>query len=282
MIREDFIAQANRLVYYIAIPAMIFRSISGEPFSIGSHIRVIGFSLAAILIVFGIVWQGARAVHLERTNIATFIQTAFHGNLGYIGLAVSYYFLGDQGLTRASILTGFIMILQNFLAVLILSFYSDGPVHQKDYRHVIRKMIIHPVIMSAIAGLLWASFGFTMPVVVGRTLDILKALSLPMALLLIGASLSLETLRFRAVSLTFSLMIKLIILPGMGLVFFFWQDVSSEEFLPALILLASPTATISYVMAKEMGGDADFAVAAISASTLMSAITFLFWLSLIH
>ena len=39
-------------------------------------------------------------------------------------------------------------------------------------------------------------------------------------------------------------------------------------------LLASPTATVSYVMAREMEGDADFAVAAISVNTLLSAVTF--------
>jgi predicted permease len=50
--------------------------------------------------------------------------------------------------------------------------------------------------------------------------------------------------------------------------------------LPGLILLASPTATISYVMAKEMKGDADFAVAAISISTLLSAVTFTAWLNI--
>jgi hypothetical protein len=48
--------------------------------------------------------------------------------------------------------------------------------------------------------------------------------------------------------------------------------------MPGLILLASPTATITYVMAKEMNGDADFAVAALSISTILSAMTFSLWL----
>jgi predicted permease len=52
-----------------------------------------------------------------------------------------------------------------------------------------------------------------------------------------------------------------------------------EDYLPALILLCTPTATISYVMAKEMHGDADFAVATISASTLFSSVTFMIWLA---
>jgi predicted permease len=52
-----------------------------------------------------------------------------------------------------------------------------------------------------------------------------------------------------------------------------------QDYLPGLILLASPSATLTYVMAKEMKGDTDFAVAAISASTMLSATTFSIWLT---
>ncbi|MBT3487756.1 MAG: hypothetical protein HOG03_23375 [Desulfobacula sp.] len=47
-----------------------------------------------------------------------------------------------------------------------------------------------------------------------------------------------------------------------------------------MILLSSPTATLSYIMAKEIGGDPDFAVAAISICTIIS-ITYGLWLSIV-
>ena len=49
--------------------------------------------------------------------------------------------------------------------------------------------------------------------------------------------------------------------------------------LPAMILLAAPTATVSYVMAGALGGDTDLATAVISVSTIASAATYLLWLS---
>jgi hypothetical protein len=57
--------------------------------------------------------------------------------------------------------------------------------------------------------------------------------------------------------------------------------ISPDIYVPGLILLASPSATISYVMAVEMNGDADFAVTAISLSTLLSALTFFIWLHMV-
>jgi predicted permease len=75
--------------------------------------------------------------------------------------------------------------------------------------------------------------------------------------------------------------IKILVLPAVGLLLFWLFKIDKTEFLPGLILLATPTATVSYVMAKEMHGDADFAVAAISLSTLLSAATYIFWLTVV-
>jgi hypothetical protein len=72
--------------------------------------------------------------------------------------------------------------------------------------------------------------------------------------------------------------LKLLLLPASGLILFYLLDLHRIDYLPALILLASPTATVSYVMASEMAGDSDMATAAISITTLVSAMTFVLWL----
>jgi hypothetical protein len=73
---------------------------------------------------------------------------------------------------------------------------------------------------------------------------------------------------------------KLMLLPALGLALFYFMGFDRVEYLPALILLASPTATVTYVMASEMAGDSDLATAAISVTTLASAVTFILWLGL--
>jgi predicted permease len=78
-----------------------------------------------------------------------------------------------------------------------------------------------------------------------------------------------------------SVIIKIIALPVMGLAFFMLIKINTADYLPGLILLATPTATVAYVMSKEMHGDEEFAVAAISTSTISSAVTYLIWLTLV-
>jgi predicted permease len=64
----------------------------------------------------------------------------------------------------------------------------------------------------------------------------------------------------------------------LGVILYRLFDIDLKDYLPGLILLASPTATLTYVMAKEMNGDTDFAVAALSTCTMLSAATFSIWL----
>jgi len=111
-----------------------------------------------------------------------------------------------------------------------------------------------------------------------RFIDILSGLAPPMSLLLSGASLSLEVMRKNLLSVLGAVAIKIVALPLVGLALFMLFGQKTAEFLPGLILLATPTATVAYVMAKEMHGDDEFAVAAISTSTLASALTYLVWL----
>ncbi|MDM8536389.1 AEC family transporter [Desulfobacterales bacterium HSG17] len=275
----EFLEPGNRLVFHIAIPAMIFRSISKGSLKSNFDINVLAITLVSLILFFFFALIIGKITHIQKNQFATFLQSSFHGNLGYIGLAVAYYFLGDQGLASASILAGFVMILQNFLAVIVLQNYSKQA-SRKKIGTLLLKIIKNPVIVTAIAGILFSASGLALPLVISRSLDILSGLALPLALLLIGASLSFEMMRSRIFPVLYAGIMKLILLPGLGFVLYKFRSIEPQDYLPGLILLASPTATIAYVMAKEMGGDSDFASAAISFSTLLSLITFSIWLKL--
>lgn len=106
-------------------------------------------------------------------------------------------------------------------------------------------------------------------------------LALPLALLIIGASLSFDMVQPRLKAVLSTGILKLFLMPAVGLILFRLFNVETEAYLPAIILLASPTATVTYVMNKEMHGDSEFAVVAISVNTLLSAVTYTIWLSLV-
>ncbi|MGD9176758.1 MAG: AEC family transporter, partial [Desulfobacterales bacterium] len=192
-LRTEFIAPANRLVFYLAIPAMVFRSISRT--SLGNQFDglVVLLVLLSICTVFAIAWLLAIMMQIPQDHRGTFIQNSFHGNLGYIGLAVAFYYLGSDGFVRASILAGFMMILQNLLAVIALQVNAPSAAASPKRGMVLLKIMGNPIIVSALAGMVVSLTALPVPLVLGRCLDILSDLALPLALLIIGASLSFET-----------------------------------------------------------------------------------------
>jgi len=279
-IPSEFIGPANSLVFYMAIPAMVFNAVAKASLRTHFDLSVLLLTLCAVVAGYAMAWAFGALKRLKGGQLGTYIQSGFHGNLGYIGLAVAYYYLGEEGFVKTSILLGAMMILQNFLSVLALTLNSDKNSGKRDWAVLLRKIVGNPVIVSALVGIVFSLAEIPVPLVIERSLDILSGLALPMALLIIGGSISFDLIRHH-MRLVFSTMaIKLVFLPGLGFALYRLFGLSAQEFLPGLILLASPAATISYVMAKEMGGDPDFAAASISASTLLSSITYTIWLNL--
>jgi predicted permease len=279
-IPSAFLEPANRLVYYLALPAMIFLSISKASLKTEFNIVVLLITLVSVLAIFFIVWGVGSRLHIRRRQLGTLVQCSFHGNLGYIGLAVAYYFLGTEGFTRASIIAGFLIILQNFLAVIVLQLNVDNIPAKHNKLNIVWKILGNPIILSAIAGILFSMTETSIPLIIDRSLGILSNLAFPLALLIIGASLSFTSMRLRILSVFVTDTVKLILLPALGFALFSLFGLKPQDYLPGLILLASPTAIITYVMAKEMRGDTDFAVAAVSTCTMLSAVTFSVWLNI--
>ncbi len=279
IVQAEFIPPANRIVYYLAIPAMIFKAVSQTDFQADFNILVVGIAMAAMVVAFVLSWLIGRMCAFQTGHLSTFIQSGYHCNIGYIALAVAYYYLGNAGLARTGMVAGFLMMLQNFLSVAILSFYAKEQTLFGKRFQIALKIFGNPIILAAAAGMAFSLLNIRLPIIFQRSLDILSGLALPMALLIIGASLSFRLIQHHFFSLVWTAgVMKLVLLPGLAYGAYGFFHVPTAEFLPAIILLSSPTATVTYVMAKEIGGDMDFAVAAISVSTLLSAVTFSAWL----
>jgi len=280
-IPPEFLGPANRLTFFFAIPALVFRSVSRASLRDEFNAGVLVITLAAAAIVYSGVWIVCRMGKIPPGRASAMIQSAAHGNLGYIGLPFSLYFLGESGLVKAGIISGFLAILQNVFSVSALQTFSTSEAPLGNARAVLLKLVSHPVILASVAGIVVSWSTIPIPLVVQRTLDMLGSLAPPLALLLIGASLSFETMRTYFRPALAIVLVKLLVLPALGLVCYLGFGLPAANYLPGLILLACPTATVAYVMAREMNGDPEFVVATVSGSTLLSSITFLFWMGFV-
>ncbi|MDK9705437.1 MAG: AEC family transporter [Desulforhopalus sp.] len=280
-ITAEFLEPANRLVYYLSLPVLIFNSIAKARFHEQFDAHVLALTLLAAALVYLVSYLLARLTKMPPARIGPFVQGSGHGNLGYIGLPIALYYLGEPGLAKAGIISGFLMILQNLLSVVALQMHDTTTSKRPGIKSFAKKLLGNPVIFGAMAGVVVSFLAVPIPQVILRCFDILGGLAPPTALLLIGASLSVQLIRTHQRPALGAVCLKLVLLPAIGLLLFSLFHLAATDYLPAIILLCSPTATVAYVMAREMHGDTEVAVATISASTLLSSATFVFWLALV-
>jgi predicted permease len=194
-----------------------------------------------------------------------------------VGLAVVFYALGPGGRGSASVLAGFLILFQNVLAIVIFTISTAGG-RKPDIRSA-GKFLLNPIILATILGLASSASGFDMPGFATRSFEIVADMALPLALLIIGGSL--KTAPARSIQLVgLSTILKLVVLPLMGLLIFRLIGVEPIQAETAIILLASPSATVTYVMASEMGGKPDLAAAAVTISTAFSIFTYMLWIGI--
>lgn len=273
-LKAEFIQEANRFVFLFSLPVLIFIGIMKsdvKDISLTNILSVIIPTMAILCIAFFL----ALAMGLKKGTLGSFVQTSFHGNITYIGLAVLYYMLGDDGLKKGSLLIGFLILINNTLAIAIISWTS------RKYTNIWKSLASitkTPLIIATIVGMVLLYLAVPVPRLLMKSMGILANIALPMALIIIGASMSLSTLKSSfKLSWIISCM-KLMVLPFLSFLFCYFYAIPPLDALPGIILLATPTATTSFILANELGGDTELASGVITLSTLLSPLVFAFWM----
>ncbi len=277
LLPPEFCAAANRVTYWLAVPCLIFLKISAAPFREVFRPGWIGAAVLAIVVVWAAAMVLAPVLGLRGGSRGTFVQASVHANLGYVGLAVAYYGLGDRGLQVAGVFAAFFMLANNVLSVLALA--ATGGIRVSPGL-LARRIVLQPVILGSLTGLVWSWYRLPMPTLIGETIRILGSMALPLALLLIGADLGVRALRHPAPALT-ALGIKNLALPALGCALLTLAGADGVSRAAAVVLLAAPSATLTLIMGREMGGDTSLASTSISLSTFASALTLPLWLALL-
>lgn len=274
LIDAVFLFQTNRLIYYVALPLLLFYKIGTSDFFANFNGALVLGSAAVIAAGFAISYGWAALRRYPPEARGTFSQGAFRGNLAYVGLAIVLNAYGESGFTRGGILMGFLVPVLNFFAIiaLLLPHRGEEGAHARGFW--LRQMVYNPLIIASFAGILWSFLRLPVPVVVGRSLQIASDMTLPLALIAIGGAFSLEKLKGDLVMAAFATGIKTVWLPILAAGLLFALGVRGQDLGIGVLFAGTPTATATYIMAHQMNGDAELAGSIVMMSTLLSVLTY--------
>ncbi len=274
LIDGNFLFQTNRLVYFIALPLLLFYKIGTADFFANFNGALVLGSSLAIVAGFCLSYGYAALRRYPPAACGAFSQGSFRGNLAYVGLAIVLNAYGEEGLTRAGILMGFLVPVLNFFAILALLWPQRKDGTARGATFWLRQIAFNPLIIASFAGIVWSFLHLPVPVILDRALHIATGMTLPLALIAIGGSFSLAKLKGDLVKALFATGIKVIWLPLIAAALLLALGVEGQDLAIGVLFAGTPTATATYIMAHQMKGDAELAGSIVMLSTLFSALTY--------
>jgi predicted permease len=212
--------------------------------------------------------------------VGAFVQGAFRSSAAILGMAFIQNMYGDTGMAPLMIASA--VPLYNIYSVLVLTFGSSAKYGGDDLRGMklsaqMKKAFVNilknPIIIGIVLGLPFSFFNVTFPTIVSKTLSLISQTATPVALLCIGAGFK-GTQAIKKIRPTLGAsFIKLV---GQMLVFLplaVWMGFRNQELVAIIIMLGSPATATGYVMAQNMGNDADLSSSIIVMTTLLSSVT---------
>ena len=272
ILTEEFRAKAMSLVFYVALPASLFTSVASADISSGFSGKFVIYALLSTLAVFFLGWLLTLIFIKDKSQISAVAHGTYRGNFAYIGLAVCKNMLGTDVLVSAVMVIAFVVPLYNVIGTFILSYYDPGG-RRVSVKQLLLGIIKNPMIISIVLALPFSIFGIQLPTMFDKTLGYLGQMATPLALLLIGANLRVDTFKKKPKGILLSTAVKIVIAPLLGTAAAYLLGFTGEDLVTIFVMHGVPAAANSYIMTKKLGGDADIGAGIVMVSTLLSTIT---------
>jgi malonate transporter and related proteins len=169
---------AERLVYYLLFPCLLFVAIVRQPISPGTLASLGATGLALTLLGIALAYALAKAPRIDAGAHAAGAQVAFRFN-SYIALALSERLGGTAAVAAMAVLIAVVVPLCNIAAV--------WPLARAGGQHYGRELLRNPLILATVGGLAANLAGLVLPDVAATTLQRLGAAALPLGLMAVGA-----------------------------------------------------------------------------------------------
>ncbi len=268
------------LCYFFLYPALLIKTLSVADLSTVAISSYSSMLITSVIIMTGFLlalWPVLKAKQVSGPAFTSLFQgvTRWHG---FVALAVTGLLYGDPGLTYIALTIAIFVPVLNFINVVVLSIFAGQAF---SWQKLVLQVLRNPFISACAFGLTLNLTGLGVPKVAYNFLDILGGGGLGLGLLTVGAGLRFS-LEFRDnLMVALGVVLRLIAMPLLMYVSASFFGIDGLARTVAMIAAAVPTAASSYVLSRQMGGDAALMANIITAQVLAAIITMpaILWLA---
>lgn len=254
----------SQLSVYILAPALVTDSFYRN--SMGGTLTfrfLFAYGVISLILYIGLV-VFSKIRNLSKESNRNLFAILLCPNNGNMGLSISAFALGDEGLERAVVY----MIGSSIVLFGILPAVLKGESIIRGVKMTLRL----PLIWAMVLGIILQVSRVSLPFNLGVSLEWLGISSIPIALLILGMQLTNTPFQFN-VSQFLASLATLVIAPLVAYAVGKMMGLEGIDLQVLVLQTAMPTAVNTAVMMEEFGSDATMVSRTVILSTLMSFIT---------
>lgn len=267
---KEFWPGIERMTYYVLFPTLIFVALVKAPVNLSLLGIILIVILIPSLISGALQWLGFFSTNLSGATFSSMFQGAVRNNTA-ISLVIAAWLIPENGLAIMSVVMLIMIPAVNFLSIFILVKY--GKKKQVAPTNLWIGIIRNPLIVACLLGITFNLLNIKLPQPIVDTAEFLGRSALPFSLLAVGAGLKFNSVLQNKLALSLSSITRLILTPLLCWMLCLALKVEPDIAKVAIIFCAMPTAVSSYILAKQMGGDADGMAQIITFQTTLAAFT---------
>jgi predicted permease len=272
LIDDHFIDVASRLVFKVTLPALLFLSVLGANHSFSNSTALILYGVMASFLFFVTTTFIVKRTFKNAHDHGVIIQGSFRGNIAIVALAYVSNAYGNSGMALAAVYVASLTLLYNIQAVLALT--TKGSENGVKATIALSKSLTkNPLIIAIISGILFNKLAIPLPQIALDAGGYFAKMTLPLALICSGGSLDIRQLKHDKTAAWFATAFKLLLSPILITFGAYCFGFKGEELGIVFLVSSAPAASVSYVMARAMGGNATLAANIIVLTTLLSLVT---------
>ena len=274
LLKENMINGLNQFVFKATLPVLLFGDLAKQDFAEAWNGKFVAFCFVVTLVSISLVALMSMALK-DKSQRGEFIQGAYRSSAAILGVAFIQNIYGTSGMAPLMIIGS--VPLYNIFAVIILTFTSSDA-DKKGIRKACIGVLTNPIIIGIVLGMIASFFNIKFPGMVKKTISNMGVMTSPLALISIGATFRGREALAKIKPTLGASFIKLIGLAAVFMPLAIYMGFRDQKLIALLIMLASPCTPASYIMAKNMDGDAELASSIVVATTVLSAVTLTIWI----
>lgn len=278
-LRSEGVLQMDKVSFHVLLPLLLFENIYRCDLKTSINVPMLLAAILLSLCTFGLSILLSSVKKGNAPVRASLAQGMFRNNCVLYGMPIITTLYGQEAGGTFSMLLAVIIPLNNILSVLIISLLAN---HRFRLTHALRNAATNPFVISAVLALAVNLSGLSLPQTFQTFVSNLASCATPVALLLLGASLSFGSMHAYRMEIALGVFVKLFLWPLLFLPLLVKAGAQNVTLVSLYLGIGTPCAVSAHIMAKQMGADGDLAGHLVVFGAIVSIVSiflFLFTLS---